>query len=145
LEAGKLGERLVRVADQLCAELPAAKKQNVREIEAALAGEPLMKGVFGAEDESLVRGLRRALVRIATALDAGLEDAQLRRIRVAIDGAEMATRGELLAGDGRHLPRLLPSFVFMVALPIVEQDQALRLSQRAAKLIDSEFGPQGEV
>jgi hypothetical protein len=142
LEAGKLGEALVRVADQLCAELPAAKKHNVVEIEAALAGEPLMKGVFGVEDESLVRGLRRALVRIATALGASLEDAQLRRVRVAIDGAEMATRGELLAGNAWHLPRLLPSFIFMVALPIVDQDLALKLSQRAAKLIDSEFGPQ---
>jgi hypothetical protein len=142
LEAGNLGEALVRVADQLCAELPYAKRRDVAEIEAAFAARGLMRGVFNTEEESLVSGLRRALVRIAVALGADLEEAQLLRVRVAIDGAEMATRGELLAGNAWHLPRLLPSFIFMVALPIIEQDLALELSQRAAELIDSEFGPQ---
>jgi hypothetical protein len=133
---------LVRVADQLCAELPYTKRSDIAEAEAALAGEDLMKGFFGVEEEALVGGLRRALVRIAAALCADLENGQLLRVRVAIDGAEMATRGELLAGNAWHLPRLFPSFVFLVALPTVEQDLALKLSQRAAELIDSEFGPQ---
>jgi hypothetical protein len=141
LEAGELGETLVRVADQLCAELPRAKTSEAGAVEAALVGEPLMKGILGSEEESLVRGLRGALVRIAATLGTGLEDAQLRRVRVAIDGAEMATRGELLTGNAWHLPRLLPSFIFMVALPIVEQDLALKLSQRAAALVDKEIGP----
>jgi hypothetical protein len=142
LEAENPGEALVRVADKLTAELPYAKTMRIDQIEAALVGEPLMRGVFGIEEESLVRALRAALVRMAAALSTDLEEARLRRVRVAIDGAEMATRGELLAGNAWHLPRLLPSFIFMVALPIVEQDLALKLSQRAAELIDSELGPQ---
>jgi hypothetical protein len=142
LEAGNLGETLAQVADRLCAELPHPKREDLAGIEAALAGEDLMKGVFGAEEEALVGGLRGALVRIAAAFGADLENGELRRVRVAIDGAEMATRGEILAGHAWHLPRLFPSFVFMVALPIVEQDLALKLSQRAADLIDSELGPQ---
>jgi hypothetical protein len=145
LEAGNLGEALAQVADRLCAELPYAKTEDIAGIEAALVGEDLMKGVFGVEEESLVGELRGALVRIAAALGADLENGQLRRVRVAIDGVEMATRGEILAGNAWHLPRLFPSFVFMVALPIVEQDLALKVSQRAAELIDSELGPQAGV
>ena len=128
--------------DQLCAELPAGKAQKVTKIEAALEDEGVVKGVLGPEDEALVSGLRKALVGIAAALDADPEDAHLHRVRVAIDSAEMATRGELLAGNASHLPRLLPSFAFMVALPIVGQDLALKLSQRAAELVGSgEMGP----
>jgi hypothetical protein len=116
----------VRVADQLCAELPYAKRRDSAEIEAALAGEGLMGGIFNSEEEALVSGLRQALVRIAGALGADLENGQLLHVRGAIDGAEMATRVELMAGNAWHLPRLFPSFVFLVALPIVEQDLALK-------------------
>ena len=129
------------MVDQLCAELPAGNAQKVAKIEAALEGEGLMKGVLGLEDESLVSGLRRALVKVAAALDADPEDAHLNRVRFAIDSAEMATLGELMAGNASRLPRLLPSFVFMVALPVAGQDLALKLSQRAAELVDSEMGP----
>lgn len=141
MAAGSLDEEILRVVDQLCAELPAGNAKNVAKIEAALEGDGLMKGVLGLEDEALVRGLRKALVKIAGALDADPDGAHLSRVRVAIDSAEMATRGELLAGNASHLPRLLPSFVFMVGLPIVGQDLALKLSQRAAQLADREMGP----
>ena len=144
MKEGNLGEVIARVVDQLCGGLPPAKTEDVTEIEAALRGDDLMTGVLGAEDEALIGRVRQSLVRIATALGAGQSDFQIRSVRVAIDGAEMASRGELLAGNARYLPRLLPSFVFMVALPIVEQDRALELSHRAAKLIDQELGPQQE-
>jgi hypothetical protein len=145
LVAGDDGEALLRIADQLRPEMPPALAREVAEIEARLNGEDLMAGVFGAEDEALARGLRRALVRFAAPLALDADDAQWRRMRVAIDGAEMAARGELLSGNAWHLPRLLPSFVFMVALPVVEQGVALELSRRAAELVDRELGPRGET
>lgn len=141
MAAGNLGEALLRVADQLCAELPAARSQDITEIEEVLDGEDLMVGIFGADDEAAARGLRKALVRFAVPLALDADETQIRRIRVAIDGAEMAARGELLTGNAWHLPRLLPSFVFMVALPVVEQGEALALSRRAAELVDRELGP----
>jgi hypothetical protein len=141
LTAEDLGEALRQVAEQLCAEMSPATALDVAGIEAIFDGEDLMRGVFGTEDESLVRELRRALVRVAATLGADAEDAQLRRMRAAIDGAEMAARSEILAGNAWRLPHLLPSLVFMVSLSIVEQDRALKLSQRAAELVDQIGSP----
>lgn len=45
-------------------------------------------------------------------------------------------RGELARGNANQLPALMPSFVFLVTLPIVEQDEALNLSRRASELLD---------
>jgi hypothetical protein len=46
-------------------------------------------------------------------------------------------RAELARAHAKQLPDLLPSFVFLVTLPIVGQDEALELSQRAARLVES--------
>ena len=53
----------------------------------------------------------------------------------ALDGVEMVIRGELVRGNAGQLPALMPSFVFVVTLPIVKQDEALTLSQRTSELI----------
>jgi len=45
-------------------------------------------------------------------------------------------RGELLAGDAERIAILMPSFVFLVVLPIVGQDEALALSRRTAQLVE---------
>jgi hypothetical protein len=52
-------------------------------------------------------------------------------------------RGELLSGNAAQLPQLLPSFVFLVALPIVDQDRALELSRRTSELIEEERAFEG--
>jgi hypothetical protein len=56
-------------------------------------------------------------------------------VRLALDGAELVMRGELIRGNGTRLGALVPSFVFLVTLPMVEQDEALALSQRAGELL----------
>ena len=49
-------------------------------------------------------------------------------------------RGELVSGNAAQLPALMPSFVFLVALPVVDQDRALELSRRTSELIDGVLG-----
>lgn len=45
-------------------------------------------------------------------------------------------RGELVSGNAA----LMPSFVFLVTLPVVDQDRALELSRRAAQLVEGALG-----
>jgi hypothetical protein len=49
-------------------------------------------------------------------------------------------RGELMRGNSAQLPTLMPSFVFLVALVVVDQDRALELSARTAELIEGALG-----
>jgi hypothetical protein len=98
----------------------------------------MMAGSLSAADESLATGLRAGLARIVAALGSRREDPPGQAISTALDGAEMVVRGELLSGNGERLPRLMPSFVFLVTLPIVDQDRALELSRRTEELVDAE-------
>jgi hypothetical protein len=52
----------------------------------------------------------------------------------------MVMRGELVRGNGEKLASLLPDFVFLVTLPMVEQAEALKLSRRAAELLEGQLG-----
>ena len=134
--AGNYGQALLRVADELCTELTDVDTDALSAPRSALAEAGVMAGILDAEEESLVRELRGALVRIASALGAGPPEApKARTIGAALDGAEMVIRGELLNGNARQLPDLMPSLVFLVALPIVEQDRALDLSARTKDLV----------
>jgi hypothetical protein len=45
-----------------------------------------------------------------------------------------------VSGNAARLPTLMPSFVFLVALPLVDQDRALELSQRSAQLVEKALG-----
>jgi hypothetical protein len=45
-------------------------------------------------------------------------------------------RGELMRGRSEQLPALMPSFVFLVALPIVHQDRAFALSEQTFELLE---------
>ncbi len=134
--AGNYGQALLRVADELCTELTDADTDVLSGPRSALAEGNVMTGILDAEEEALVRELRAALVRIAAALGAATpEDPKARTIEAVLDGAEMVIRGELLSGNARQLPELMPSLVFLVALPIVEQDRALDLSARTKDLV----------
>jgi hypothetical protein len=134
--AGNCGEALIQVADELCAELGYAGTEEIPWARSTGTEEGPMAGTLSPEDESLASGLRDALAKIATALGARPDDPRARQVLVALDGAEMAIGGELLSGNRQQLPRLMPSLVFLVALPIVEQDRALELSRRTAELIE---------
>jgi hypothetical protein len=134
--AGNYGQALLRVADELCTELTQVDTADLPGPRSALAEGGVLAGILDAEEESLVRELRGALVRIASALGAPTpEDPKARTIGAALDGAEMVIRGELLNGNARQLPDLMPSLVFLVTLPIVKQDRALDLSARTKDLV----------
>jgi hypothetical protein len=94
-----------------------------------------MVGILSPKDESLVRGIREGLAKIAAAVATGADDSNLSAVQTALDGSEMVVRGELMSGREDHLPRLMPSFVFLAVLPTVGQDRALALSKRASELI----------
>ena len=66
-----------------------------------------MAGILNSEDELLVAGMRRALARVAAALDdTSSEDASGSAVGAALDGAEMVMRGELVSGNAGRLPAL---------------------------------------
>jgi hypothetical protein len=140
--AGHEREALLRVADELGAELGCSGSAEAPGADSTLGGEEgPMAGILGAEDERLVGSLRRALASVAAAAaphrGPGAPPAAL---CAALDGAEMVIRGELVRGNGSVLVELMPSFVFMVVLAAVEQDTAIELSQRTSSLVEAALG-----
>ncbi len=47
-------------------------------------------------------------------------------------------RSELMAG--RRVSTAMPSFVFLIAMPVFDREEALELSQRAAALLEQLLG-----
>lgn len=141
MQAGTHGETLHRVADRLRAELTDPEAPDLPGIRATLVEKGDMARILDTEDEASVARLRQALAGIASTLSAHSEEAPpLQAIETALDGAEFVIRGEFSSGDAEHVLRLVPSFVFLVALPVADQDRALALSRRAAELVER-FGP----
>lgn len=140
--AGNERRALLAVADHLSAELGYAEGGELPGSDSPLGGEGgVMAGILNAEDESLVAGVRSGLAKVAAALGNGGPDRDSRTaVGAALDGAEMVMRGELVIGNGGQLPTLLPSFVFLVVLPVVEQDRALELSRRTSELVERALG-----
>lgn len=143
MPAGNYGEILLEVADWLCAELAYAEAGEVPGAHSRLGEEGVMAQLLSPRDESLVVGIRKGLAKIAAAVATGADSPNPRAVQAALDGAEMVVRGELVSGNEDHLPRLMPSFVFLVALPTVGQDRALALSRRASELIRHELEERG--
>ncbi len=138
--AGNSTEALLGAMDRLCAELPDTGSGEIA-ASPPLGDKRLMAGILSAHDELVVRRLKRSLTKIAVALggyDPG--SAQARIVPAVLDGTEMVMRGEVLKGNGERLPKLMPDFVFLVALPIVDQDRAIDLSRRASELIEEALG-----
>jgi hypothetical protein len=135
---GNEREALLRVADQLSIELGYAEGEEIPGACSPLGGEGgAMAGILNSEDELLVARVRRGLAKVVAALGGeGSDGASGRAVGAALDGAEMVMRGELVSGNAAKLPALMPSFVFLVTLPVVDQDRALELSRRAAALVE---------
>jgi hypothetical protein len=141
--AGNEGEAIRWIADQLWAELGYTTDVNeVAELRSALAGGGEQEwGALGPDEESLVAEMRRSLAKVAAAAGTARPDGVAKRgVRAALDGAELVMRGELARGNAGHLPALMPSFVFLVTLPIAGQDTALRISKRASELAEETLG-----
>lgn len=55
--------------------------------------------------------------------------------RGALAAAEQLIVGQILAGNTERLPELLPDIVYIITIPYLGQDEALRQSREAEKLI----------
>jgi hypothetical protein len=139
--AGNERDALLRAADQLSIELGYDGREEPPGARSPLGGEGPMAGILNSEDELLVAGVRRGLAKVAAALDGeAAEGTSECAVGAALDGAEMVIRGELVSGNADRLPALMPSFVFLVALPMVDQDRAIELSRRTEQLVERALG-----
>lgn len=134
MEAGDEGAILLEIADRLCAEFG-----HRADDEALEALETTRTGLFGnllsPEEERLIAAARRSLARIAAALGAGSSgEVSDRAVTTLLDGAEVVMRSELIAGN--RIAAVMPSFVFLITMPVVEQDRALELSERTTALLE---------
>lgn len=137
MAAGDGREALLRVASRLSIELGYADGEDLPAVRSLRGEETTQMDFLDAEDELLVTEVRLGLARMAHALGAAARaEASQRLVSAALDGAEMTMRGELMSGRSEQLPALMPSFVFLVALPIVPQDRAFELSRRAFELLE---------
>lgn len=136
MRAGAEHEALTELADRLCAELghpiegelPESAQSD--EVRAKLFGDLLTP-----EQERLVTAVRRSLAWIAAALEADHPKVVSETAyRALLDGAELVTRSEL--AQGNSVTALVPSFVFLIALPMITNDEALELSRRASALLE---------
>ena len=60
--------------------------------------------------------------------------------RAALAGAEALIVGQILAGNTSHLRELLPDVVYILTIPYLGKDEALRQSREAEKLLGSPEG-----
>lgn len=140
--AGNEREALLGVADQLSRELGYREGPEPPTARSRLSAERwTAAGLLDPEEEALVARLRRGLAQIAAAIDGGgAEGASENAVDATLDGAELVIRGELVSGNAAQLPALLPGFVFLVALTMVDQDRALELSRRTDELLEGALG-----
>lgn len=100
-------------------------------------------GMFSAEEEELVAAVNAALAEIVAAVSGAAPEGEApapSAIVAALGGAEMVTRGEIMAGQADRLPQLLPGFAYLVTLPYLGEPDAVRLSERARELLGGTDG-----
>jgi len=136
VQAGSHGEALCQVADRLRAELTDPGVTELPGIGSTFGEDGGLIGILDAKDEALVGRLREALAGIGSTLSADAEEPSVKAIEITLDGAEFVIRSELLSGNAERVLRLMPSFVFLVALSVADHDRALELSGRTADLIE---------
>jgi hypothetical protein len=127
-------KRLLRVLSDLSDGKGRDARAQRRQAE-GLATVPPLDPRLGDDDEQLVTDLRAGLAMLARSRQSEPVDSAA-AVQGALDGAEFVVRGDLLSGRGARLPQLLPSFVFLVLLPLLGKPEALRAAERAARLLD---------
>jgi hypothetical protein len=136
MAAGDEGTVWAGIVDRLCAEF--GYDGAIEELPPSYLGRPygsLFGDLLSPEEEELIAEARRTLARVAVAV--GTEDhegAPEKTICLLLDGAEWVMRGELARGN--PLSAALPSFIYLVAVSALKQDEALALSHRASVLLE---------
>jgi hypothetical protein len=133
------GERefkaLAGLGDRLCSEIGYSVDTDLADNG---HGGEAAGGLFelSPEDERLVVAARHSLERFAVALWTKHPPIVSETISEGLpDGAEMVLRNEL--ARGRRPATVMPGVVFLVAVPAVDRDKALELSQRTASLLEA--------
>lgn len=137
MRGGTSRDELRRVADQLFVEFVDPDLPDPSFGHLARAESDDVAIVLDAGDENLVIRVRGVLARIAATLSDGVDDSPRRAVQTALDGAELTMRAEVRAGNVDSVLRLMPSFVFLVALSVTDRDRALELSRRTAELTET--------
>jgi hypothetical protein len=122
IERRRLIQVLSDLSNEGCTEAPAQQAET-------LASNSRLD-----QDEQLVTELRAGLARLA-GLRPG-EPVEPLALQGALEGAEFVVRSDILSGQSARLPQRLPSFVFLVLLPLLGKAEALRAADRAARLLD---------
>jgi hypothetical protein len=137
MAAGNEREALAEFANRLCAEFGYGASGDLPDGVPSHLDETrtyLFAGLLSPEEERLVATARRSLAHFAAGLVAEHPQAVSETVlRALLDGAELMMRGELAAGN--TISPLMPSFVYLIALPMVKQDEALELSDRTTSLL----------
>lgn len=125
--------RLLRALNELCEERETWPRGDELHAEALPEHWPLAARLNG-EDEQLVARLRAGLAKLAGSLRGEPFEAAA-AVHRALDGAESVMRRDCARGQSGRLPQLLPSFAYLVVLPLGGPAEALRVSERAARLL----------
>jgi hypothetical protein len=94
----------------------------------------LWEGCAKAED-GIVLQMREELARLAHAAQGDDGRQSERAVQAALDGAELVMRSEIAAQRPEMIGIHLPGFTFMVALPGLGHEGALKVSQRTVELL----------
>jgi hypothetical protein len=127
---------LAGIPARLCAEFGFALDEDNRPAAPSRPPPRFLSNLLSPEDEQLIASVRRSLVEIAAALGAGqpADSPETKTVQTLIDGAELVMRRELAAG--KRLAGAMPSFVYLIAMPLVDQEEALEFSKRTAALVE---------
>jgi hypothetical protein len=134
MSEGNESAHVLRILSDLCDEFAAEgyAKEPAQDRERAVA-ERRPATALTSEEEELVSGLKAGLARLAGPSRGG--PVETAAVQAALDGAEFVARGDILTGQRRRLPQLLPSFAFLAVLPQMGKAEALRVAGRAAQLV----------
>jgi hypothetical protein len=138
---GDEGRALLGIVGEICSELGSGGRREW------LSAAPPAFGArdghwagadLSQKDEALVAEMRKALAELAGAAGAAsLAEQRQLTTRTALDGAELMIRGQLAMKSPEQLRLLLPSFVFLIVLPILQQDEALAISRRVGEMVEA--------
>jgi hypothetical protein len=106
----------------------------------AMAPTPRSGSLLEPEDEAQIQELGRSLAMLATAAaSAHPPDEPLPEsvTQGSVGGAEWVMRSVLEGDDRKRLRELLPDFVYLVTLPYLDQEEALRLARRTRELLSA--------
>ena len=117
----------VRAFLQLLAQRPAFARMAL--VEAPSSGDRAF--------ELYASGKRVLLALLDKGRDDPLEDESIPSSagRAAISAAESLIVGQILAGNTERLPELLPDIVYITVVPYLGQEEALRQSREAEKMV----------